>query len=372
MTGKLYFLEPSKVGVQHIYLLEGYLRALTASHRIGERFEIVLCTSKSTARNLSAGVLAKVTPRPVFVMNPEKRRLALKTLVEFWAVFRRMLALRPQDILLVTCVLPTSLILIEWANRLLRRRGVHVVLHGDIEGIFASSRQGMLSIGFWAKNWLRLRRPRSRISLVVLDDFIKRRLIGAAPEKLSDTNISVVQLPVMPVSFDHPLAVPPTVGFLGYRTQIKSFEAFARLPALLTAFRFVAIGGGKIEDLRAGTSEPLAGKDGYLAQIARCSVACFPYTAGYTASLSASALDALSTGVQILALDRPCFAELSAYFGDDVVRVVSRMEEIPEALSRLLQSQTSDDRTRRLQRVADSKYGVPAVQRSFERMLVPG
>jgi len=68
-------------------------------------------------------------------MNPEKRRLVLKSLVEFCVVFRRMLALRRQDILLVTCVLPTSLILIEWANRLLRRRGVHVVLHGDIEGI---------------------------------------------------------------------------------------------------------------------------------------------------------------------------------------------------------------------------------------------
>jgi len=372
MMGKLYFLEPSKVGVQHIYLLEGYLSALTASPQISDRFQIVLCTSKSTARNLSTEVLAKVTPKPVFVMNPEKRRLVLKSLVEFYVVFRRMLALRPQDVLLVTCVFPTSLILIEWANRLLRRRGVHVVLHGDIEGIFASSRQSWLSIGFWAKTWLRLRRPGSRISLVVLDDFIKRRLIDAAPQKLNDANIFVVQLPVTPVNSEQALAVPPTVGFLGYRTQIKSFEAFAGLPGLLPAFRFVAIGGGKIEDIGAGTSEPLAGKDGYLAEIARCSVACFPYTAGYTASLSASALDALSTGVQILALDRPCFAELSAYFGDDVVQVVSRVEDIPQVLSRLLQNQGAGDRSRRLQKVAGSKFAVSAVQRSFERMLVPG
>jgi glycosyltransferase involved in cell wall biosynthesis len=282
-----------------------------------------------------------------------------------------MLALRRQDILLVTCVLPTSLILIEWANRLLRRRGVHVVLHGDIEGIFTSSRQSWLSIGFWAKSWLRLRRPHSGISLVVLDDFIKSRLISAAPEKLNDANIFVVQLPVTPSDTEYEIAAPPTVGFLGYRTQIKSFETFAGLPRVLTAFRFVAIGGGRIEDLGAGTSERLAGKDGYLAEIARCSVACFPYTAGYTASLSASALDALATGVQILALDRPFFAELSAYFGDDVVRVVSHLDEIPEALSRLLQSPAANSRSQRLQKVANSKYGVLAVQRSFEHMLAP-
>ncbi len=207
---------------------------------------------------------------------------------------------------------------------------------------------------------------------MVLDDFIKRRLIGAVPEKLNEANVFVVQLPVTPVNSEQTLAVPPRVGFLGYRTQIKSFEAFAGLPGLLPAFRFVAIGGGKIEDLGAETSAPLAGKDGYLAEIARCSVACFPYTAGYTASLSASALDALSTGVQILALDRPCFAELSAYFGDDVVQVVSRVEEIPAALSRLLQKLAAGDRSRRLQKVANSKYAVSAVQRCFERMLAPG
>ena len=44
----------------------------------------------------------------------------------------------------------------------------------------------------------------------------------------------------------------------------------------------------------------------------------------------------------------------------------------PASVTNMLQKLAAGDRSRRLQKVANSKYAVPAVQRCFERMLAPG
>lgn len=372
MTATLYLLEPSKVGVQHILMLDGYVRALGSSRLIGERYGVVVCASRSTLQCLSRAALSRVQVRRVFVMDPQKRRLLLKSLVEFAVTMRCLWRMRPGDLMLVTCVLPTSFILIEWANRLLRRTGVHVVLHGDIEGLFANSRPGLLSIFRWAQIWLSLRRARSRIELVVLDDFIKRRLIERDPVKFTDRNIAVVHHPVDPLDVAVPMTQPPVVGFLGYRTIAKSFDSFSQLAARVPSLRFVAIGGGRAEDLRDGTVKLLAGKDAYVEEIARCSVACFPFIAGYTCSLSASALDALAAGIRIVALNRPFFRALSDYLGQHFVRVVDSIELLPEALQQMAVDNSEQARQQRIVQIRNSKYGLAEVQRSFERLAQAG
>lgn len=371
MSGRrLYLLEPSKVGAQHITLLEGYLRALTSSAMSSGGFELVLCASPSTLANLPDALTARVRRTTVFVMNPEKRRLVLKTLVELCVVLRFMVRLRPGDLLFVTCVLPTTLWLLEFANRVLRRRGVHVVLHGETDALFESSPQSVLSYGYWAARWFRSRKLDSRISLVVLDDFIRDRLVEGFPEKLSRANVSVVHHPVIPVRGDSEReGAEMTACFVGYRTPKKSFESFSQIAGLHPSVTFLAIGGGRVENVRSGLVKSLRARDAYLEEIARCSVALFPYVSGYTCSLSAAALDALSAGVWIVALDRPFFRSLEAYFGPETVKVCSSIEQLNAHLYDACASATASARAARLQRVVNSKYGLPAVRTSFEKLI---
>jgi hypothetical protein len=367
---RLYVLEPSKVGTQHITLIEGYLKALTSSRTIREQCELILCASPSTLANLTGVVTSRIQRIAVFVMNPEKRRLVLKTLVELCVVLRFMVRLCPGDLLLVTCVLPTTLWLLEFSNRILRRRGVHVVLHGEIEGLFETRPQSILSIGYWAMRWLRSRPTDSRIRLIVLDDFIRDRLVAGFPRKLSHANISVIHHPVIPQRGERESgAQEVTACFVGYRTRKKSFETFSQIAALNPSVVFVAIGGGKVENVRNGAVKLLRAKDAYLEEIAGCSVALFPYISGYTCSLSAAALDALSAGVWIVALDRPFFRSLETYLGPETVRVSSSIAQLSALLADAGAAATAQARASRLERVAMSKYGLPAVQGSFENLV---
>lgn len=372
MTRSLYLLEPSKVGVQHVLMLDGYVRALGSSSAIRDRYRVEIAVSPSTLQNLSTSALRQVAVRRVFVMNPEKRRLFLKSLVEFAVTLRAMIRLRDGDLLVVTCLLPTSFILVEMANRLLRRKGIHVVIHGDIEGLFLTPRPPISSIFRWAQIWLDLRSPTSRIDLIALDDFIKRRLIERDPARFREDNIHVIHHPVDPLPDAGRAVESDRVGFLGYRTAAKSFDSYARLAREVPSLHFVAIGGGRVEDLRDGSETRIADKEAYVAEIARCGVACFPFTSGYTCALSASALDALAAGTRIVATDRPFFKALSEYFGSAFVRVVSSLAEMPEALRRMTAEEDPDGRARRVAQVRSSKYGLEQVQRSFERLAGVG
>jgi hypothetical protein len=364
------FIEPSKVGSQHITLIEGYLSALTSSTRLSRSFELVFCASRRTAAALSAATRARIRHQPIPVMDPEKRRLTLKTLVEYYAVMRYLLTLRRGDILFVSCVLPSTLVLLELCSWLLRWRRVFVTLHGEVEGLFDKSLQRPTSFGFWSTWWMRLRRANSTLRLVVIDDFIKRRLLLAYPDKLRDTDVLVVHQPMAPLSVDpSPAQAAPSVCFIGYRTRFKGFEQFMQLSAVVCGADFLAIGNGKVEDVRARRWSPIDGSHDYLAQIARCSVALFPYVDGYTCTLSGAAVDALTAGVHIVATDRPCFVSLREYFGDEMVTIYRSSDELAGLLrdTRWLQ-QKHAGRARRVSLLEQSKYGLDAVRGCFERL----
>jgi hypothetical protein len=235
------FIEPSKVGSQHITLIEGYLRALLASEQLSRSFELSFLAADSTFAALSSAVRGAVRHIRIPVMNPEKRRLVRKTCVECYVVLRCLLRMRRGDVLFVSCVLPTTLLVLEACNRVLRRRGLFVELHGEIEGLFDRSMQGVRSFGFWVLQWMRLRRRGSLLSLVVIDDFIKSRLLQEYPGKLSVADIFVVHIPVSPLALapmpaaehapgDGPGAhAPATVCFIGYRGRLKGFDQFMQL-----------------------------------------------------------------------------------------------------------------------------------------------
>lgn len=370
---RFFFLEPSKVGSQHITLIEGYLRALMSSVLVKEKLEFFLCASRSTLETLPSSLTSKFTCNPIPVMNPEKRRLIFKTFVELTVVLHYFAKLRSGDLLFVSCVLPTTLWLLEIANRILAKDGVHVVLHGEIEGLFDESLQGFKSYGYWADKWMKSRKSESRLQLVVLDDFIRDGLIEKYPEKINKTNVVVVHHPIVPMHSAklHSGQNNLSACFIGYRSKFKGYDAFLSLASEHSSIRFFAIGGSVVEDVNAGTIVELSDNDSYQMEIAQCSAALFPYSALYSCSLSAAALDALAAGVPIIAMDRPFFRSLAAYFGSDTVTVCSSLEEFGIELNKVKLVHDCETRESRLDRLSCSKYSISAVQKSFETLVFP-
>ena len=334
-----------------------------------ENYELILCASMNTLAALPDLLVSKFRCRPIPVMDPEKRRLIRKTFVELFVVLYYLMKLRPGDKLFISCVLPTTLWLLEISNRLLRRTDIHVVLHRETESLIDKSAQSFQRYGYWAVKWIRSRKSQSRIKLVVLDDFQRDKLVQEFPGKLNVSNVSVIHHPVSPILLDGNNAPrTPTVGFIGYRTQFKGFEHFSRMALEHSSAIFLAIGGGKVENINAGTVEYLNGKDAYLKEISKCWLALFPYTSGYSCSLSAAALDALSAGVYIVSLDQPFFRSLAMYFGPEIVTVCSSIDELSAELTSRLMSFKQEDRATRLERLSKSKYSLADVQRSLEKL----
>ena len=75
------FVEPSKVGTQHITLIEGYLYA-AINFSISNSSKVEAYLSKSTIKELKIKHNNFVS-KEIQVMNPEKRNLILKSILEF-------------------------------------------------------------------------------------------------------------------------------------------------------------------------------------------------------------------------------------------------------------------------------------------------
>jgi len=250
---------------------------------------------------------------------------------------------------------------------------VHIVLHGEIEGLFDTTVQSFRSFGYWVKKWLKSRKSQSRIMLVVLDDFIRDRLTHDFPGKLTKANVSVIHHPVIPMFSAEVVdndGEKPRVCFIGYRSRFKGFDEYVHMASNNPSVNYLAIGGAKVESISEGTIEDLGPNDAYHREISRCAAAVFPYTALYACSLSAAVLDALATGVPIKSLDRPFFRSLAEYFGPEIVTVTGSTEELSIELSCDNLARSHKSRAARLERLARSKYGVDAVQASFEKLLL--
>ena len=368
---RFYFVEPSKVGDQHITLIEGYLRALLQSAAVNGSFELVFGASPSTFASLPADMRREVKHEPVPVMNPERRRLARKTFVEFVVVVKYLMRLRAGDVLFVSCVLPTTLLFLELLNRWFKRK-FFVVLHGEIEGLFDPSSQRVTSFGFWASQWLKRRGAASTIKIVVIEDFIMRRLLDAYPEKFTDANVFVVHHPIHAMDpGQSPTRGRIAVCFVGYRTRHKGFDSFVQLSEAVTDVDFLAIGNRTVQNVRSGEVRSIAGGDyGYLREIAQCAAAIFPYSAGYTCSLSAAALDALAAGVHIVATNRPCFVSLREHFGAAAITVVDSMSDTIVLLkSAAWLKENLARRSQRRAAVLSSRFGLSSVKGEFERLV---
>lgn len=369
---RLHFIEPSKTGRYHITLIDGYLRALSGSSEILSRFDLVFHSSSLTREHLSPGMREGVAWRSIPVLDGDRRRLVSKSVVEFFTVLRLLLLAPRRDVVFVSCVLPTTLLMLELANGLLRHPNFFVVLHGEIEGAFEPTVQGVRSYGFWVLKWLAVRKRRSTLQVVMISDFARDGLLDAFEDKFDPATTHVVPHPIVPaVTGPADSAAPETVCFIGYRTPFKGFEAFKRASDVHPGIEFEVIGGGVVEDLRTGGTRAITTNGEFLGSVSNCAAAIFPYTSGYRLSLSAAALDALATGTHMIATSRPCFLSLEKTFGPEAVTIYRSDDELDVLLRTpgWLGARAAGRRGRR-EAIERSGYGLSAVGRAFERLLV--
>lgn len=374
MSGRLYFVEPSKVKHQHIVLTEGYLRAIRTLP-LEARFDgLTLLCHESLQANLPQALLAAMSIENIPVLNPEDRQLVRKTLLEVAVVHKIMRRMKQDDMLFVTCVLSPALWMLEKVKRFYRSRNVVICLHNELEGLYDPGRLKPTSYGYWGRRWLDSRSPDSTLQVAVIDDFIRDRIIADFPEKLRPDMVHSLPYPVAPWAQppQGPQGVPalPTFCFIGFKMKFKGFGDFAELAAQDVGARFVAIGGGVVEDVRTGEVLKLGGTDDFLNAVASTDIAIFPYVDGYHASMSAAAIDALATGTHLLATPRECFVSLQQHLGPDYVTICPSISAMGALLSdRQWVAARSAGRQKRLAGLQTSRYAHSSTARAFARML---
>lgn len=366
---KLYFIEPSKVGLQHLALIQGFLNAIMQSNAIGSQYELHLRASSKTITLISQKIKEKFIYHWILVMNPEKRRLILKTFVEFFIVFYYMLKSRSADKLLISCILPTTLCILEFVNKFMGKSNVYVVLHGEIDGLFTENKENILRIGFWSQKWMQTRPKNSSINLVVIDDFIFNALVEKYPEKISKRNLFIAHYPLKQLDLDLNIAKKinkKRICFVGYRTKIKGYSDYCAMANSIPDTECLAIGGGVVENVRTCAKRKLENIDDFFLEIAACNIAVFPYPTSYIACLASSAMDALNVGTHIIALDRPFFQSLANYFGAEKVTICPSIELLLKRTIEQLNYTQKTDLASINNCLVNSKYGLESVKKDFE------
>jgi hypothetical protein len=370
-SGRFIVLEPSKVGPQHITLIEAYLRALQAVDLPAMGLELVYAADPSSHAALAEDVRAGLAYEAVSVINAEDRRWIAKGLREVKVVEDAISQLGARDILLVTCLTAPALLIVEAMARRIGHKRVIVVLHSELEALFDASLRSPKSWGFWAYRWSRLRRSGSPLRVAVLAEFIRDALAETGNPAIARSEVELLTFPVAAVDAVQVADGAHRLAFIGYKTRMKGFDSFERLARASTTpnLRFEVIGAGKVENVVSGEVQPF-NSGGFLGEVGQSTLAIFPYTQGYSASLSAAVLDALSTGVHIVATRRNCFEAIYREFGTDTVTLYDTESELAALIAD--QGFLEHCRTgaaRRRSQLAGSSFGTAATQADFRRIL---
>lgn len=370
-TPRLVFLEVSKVRSYHSTMMDGFVRAYHCAGLDARWGRPLLLGHHSFFEHLSAGTQRAVDFRPIAVVDQDKRRMIRKSLVESWAMLRTIATLRHDDVLLVTTVLPSTMVLVEFLIRLLPKRHVVVLQHNDLESACGAGPPRFGSFGHITLLWHRLRGLGSRIELAVLDRFIAEAVIERFPKSVDPRRLHVIELPMVVEADAQPRPIGPVrCCFIGYRIANKGYDRFERLAGQLPELEFRTIGDGFDRNLMSDEAVPIASNEDFRAALQRCDIAIMPYSSGYDCSLSAAATDAVAAGLHLLATKRGCFLTLAREFGPGGVSVCEGEEE----MLRLLRDRDWLDRqvagrADRIARVADSRYGLAHVGSALAEMM---
>lgn len=369
---RLVLLEASKVRGYHTTLMEGIVRAYTAGGLAGYRGRPRLKAHPSFYNELSPEVREAVDFESIPVIDQEDRRLIVKSLVEVWVVARSLLQLQRSEVLLVTTIMPSAMLIVEMLKWFLPRKRLVVMMHGELASAFAGQGRGIRSFAWYVSLWLRIRSVRSDVGVAVPDFFIEREVRRVLSSSIRPYQLYVIPLPMTAIEdADSEARDRYRCCFVGFRTRNKGFEIFERLATQLHDLDFYAIGAGVDYHLASGANTALPSLSHYFRAIRRCDFGIFPYTSSYGFTLSAAAVDAVSCGLHIIAFNRPCFVALEEAFGPEAVTICDNEAE----LLRLLQdadwlSAKAESRPERLGRIASSPYGPERVAIALEEMMV--
>jgi hypothetical protein len=371
VPARLILLEPSKIGAQHITLLEAYLRALQTIDVAAMGIELIYAADSTSHAALAPDVRAKLRHEPISVINAEHRRWIAKGLLEVQVVEKAIADLKPRDMLIVTCLTAPALLIVEALARRIGDKRVMVVLHSELESLVDPSLRSPKTWGFWSYRWSRMRRPGSPLRIAVLADYVRDRLDAIGNPALMRSEVGRLTFPVGTAE-----DIPATDGhhrltFIGFKTRMKGFESFEQLARanVLPDRTFNVVCAGQVENVVTGTTRPFD-SSGFLGEVGQSTLAIFPYTHGYEASLSAAVLDALSTGVHIVATRRNCFMAIHREFGDSSVTLYDTAEELSDIVANdaFLATARAGAAERRA-KLAQSSFGAAATEADFRQLL---
>lgn len=370
---RLILLEPSKVGTQHITLISSYLEAMVAA---GDNQVEIWCAS-SMWDSLPSVLTSKVRHRKVPVIDPSSRRFVLKVPLEFLVTLWAIIHKGRDDILLITCLFSPALYLVSQVVRWLRPNSVFVVLHSEIEAVLDQTLSPTITgYGFWIRRFWQKCLHQGTLGLVVIDRFIRDRLITLPEERLRPERLTVLTMPISltercarPKRTGHPRSKPKAC-FVGFRSRLKGFDVFAELAAKRDDFIWLGIGGGIIEDIATKEIKQLERPEDFVQALSGCDVAVFPYQAGYDVSMSAAVLDAISVGLHVIASPRGCFLALSEALGEDLVQCAECADEMNAALDRWLSLDQYPDYPEVSRRVASSRFSQSNLNAEMHALIV--
>lgn len=367
------FVEPSKVGTQHITLIEGYLLA-AINFLNSNSSKVIAYLSKSTIKELKINH-KNFVPKEIKVMNPEKRNLLLKSILEFFVTLNIILKAEKNQLIIVTCMLPTSLLALEFFMKFFRikRNKLYVCLHGEIEFLLNKRILNPLRIGFWSNLWFKLRNKNSNIKLILLDEFIKEKLLVKFPNKLKESSLFVLPFPLSVIrsakelSPNNEISKPTNklkICFIGYKTEQKRYDRFEILSEIMTEYEFFYIGDGVCKNLSNNQISYFSSKNDYINSIRMMDFAVFPYNSGgYNLSMSAAMLDALFNGLIIISTDLGCARGLNKKYFDRVI-FYKTYEELNLDFNNCIQRNAVNINNRKntfLQKIKTSNYSVDSI-----------
>lgn len=370
-SNRLVFLEVSKVRSYHSTLMDGMLRGYVAAGLPARRDRPVLYADESFYDHLSPEAREAVEYWPIPVVDQDTRRWLSKSLLETWVLLRCLLRMRPGDLLFVTTIMPSAMILVEAIKWFFPRRQMAIMQHGELDGAFLKEKQRLGSFGFYLFLWFRMRRLGSTTRVAVLDTFIADEIQRRFPGAVRPEDLHVIPLPMMPVSGDHARRPGPVrCCFIGFKSAPKGYDVFARLAETLPDLEFRVIGGGQDRRFGDESGRAIGSTDEFLAALGACDIAVMPYVSGYDCSLSAAATDAVACGLHLLTSDRSCFRALTEAFGPETVTIC-----VDEAGMRARLSDPTwlamcrDGKAERIARVPQSRYGLASVGKHLDAMM---
>lgn len=377
MKHRLLFLEPSKVGTQHITLINAYLEAAVA---VADRSVRVMCEN-SLWDNVRTDLKPYLRHRGIPVIDPHTRRFLIKIpleiLVTLWTILRK----RRNDILLVSCLFSPSMYFVDLICCMLRPKNVYIMLHSELEALINPSLSPKITgYGYWCRRWWARRSRKDVTNLVVIDDFIREGLLSLGPDKLDHQHIHVLTQPIAPplgksdrnsTARFSGTSPRPCVCFIGYRSSMKGFDTFRTLAANRSDFDWLAIGDGVLEDITTGKITRFESAKDFAVAIGECDVALYPYDAGYELSMSSAVLDAISGGLHVIATSRGCFRALAEVFGPDIVQCVDGKHELAAALDRWRAMPERPDRKEYCKRIAASRFSQSTLTEQMRALVAP-